>query len=404
VKIGAHALAATGQALESRALERLLNDVSDKAATSTAAAAELTGQAVKAAAETVSRAAADAKTAFIDADTQHRKELTAAVTTAKDELNAQLRRTFGGDNPELLERLQPVLDKFSLKLDATMKSETAELIAKAAKQFDPSDPSSPMAKYTAELGVRQDKLAEQLGKDHAELTAKVDGLALTLKVEAARSSLAKVTPIKGSTYANQLHSILTEIATGLGDEYTDTGAVTGSVPRSKKGDGALTVDGGVARVVFEMTDSPRTGWTDYLAEAERNRDATASLGLVRTLAQNGGESIRVLGSRRLVMAFDPNEDNPALLRTVVMLVRTTAIVASSRQGGHQLATAQEKIAEALGQLSKVDGVKKLADLIQKNATKIETSCTEIHASIQRLLAEATAALTDAEPANNASAA
>src|SRR5512139_2224794 len=46
VRLGAHALRATGQALEAQALERMLKDVGDKTAQSTAKAAELTTQAV----------------------------------------------------------------------------------------------------------------------------------------------------------------------------------------------------------------------------------------------------------------------------------------------------------------------------------------------------------------------
>ncbi len=189
---------------------------------------------------------------------------------------------------------------------------------------------------------------------------------------------------------------LAAIAVGLGDEYTDTRAVVGDVPRSKKGDGLLTVDGGAARVVIEMSDSARDKWTEYFDEAERNRHATASLGVVRTPAQNGGRSIRVLGPRRIVLAFDPSSEDPELVRTVVMMLRTSALAAASRKGSHQIATAEEKVTEAIAQLAKLDEVKKAAGSIQKNATKIESTCTVINSGIHRLLSDALAALTDAD--------
>src|SRR3954463_15691846 len=107
------------------------------------------------------------------------------------------------------------------------------------------------------------------------------------------------------------------IAAGLGDEYTETGATVGQLSRAKKGDGLLDLSGGSARLVLEMTDSNRTGWTAYLDEAERNRGANASLGLVRHIDQNAGQTFRSLGNRRVVMAFDPGNDDPELLRTVV---------------------------------------------------------------------------------------
>jgi hypothetical protein len=321
-----------------------------------------------------------------------RQEFTTAVTTAKRDLNTEVRRIFGGESPELVERLQPLLDKFSTDLDAKVTAGTSELLAKAAKQFDSTDPTSPMARHAAALSARQEQLTQQLNKNHAELASKVDQLSTALKVQEARTTLAKVTPIKGDSYARQIHTLMLGIAGGLGDEYDDTSAMEGRLARCRKGDGVLTIDAGSARVVIEMTDSTRVRWGDYLEEAERNRDATASLGLVRTSSQNGGQTIRVIGARRAVMAFDPENDDPDLLRTVVMLLRTTAVTASARKGAHQIATAQENINEAMAQLAKIDSVKKLAGTIQKSATKIDGECTGLNSSIRRSLDQALAAL------------
>jgi hypothetical protein len=392
MRIGAHALSVTGHARESQALERMLKDVGDKTADSTTRAAEFTGRAVKEASEAVTRAANEAKRTITEADAHSRQELLTAVTAAKSDLNSEVRRIFGGESPELVERLRPLLEKFSADLDAKVSAGTRELLARAAKQFDPADPTSPMAKHAAALSASQQQLTQQLDKNHAELASKVDELSTALKVQEAKFALAKVTPIKGDSYARQVHSLLLEIAGGLGDEYDDTSALAGRLPRCKKGDGLLTVGGGAARVVLEVTDSARAGWGDYLDEAERNRDAAASLGLVRLAAQNGGQTIRVIGARRVVLAFDPGHDDPDLLRTVVMLLRATAITASARKGADRTATAEEKISEALVQLAKIDSVKKLADTIGKNAAKIDSECTGLSSGIRRLLDQALAAL------------
>jgi hypothetical protein len=187
-----------------------------------------------------------------------------------------------------------------------------------------------------------------------------------------------------------------EVASGLGDEYADTRRAVGRLPRCTKGDGLLTVGTSDARVLLEMTDSGRTGWIEYLDEAERNREAAASLGLVRTPEQNGGRSIRVLGGRRIVLAFDPETDDPDLLRTVVILLRTAAIAAAFREGTREIATAQEHIADALAQLNRVDVVKKTAASIQRSATKIDSECTNLNTGVRRLLDQALAALSGAE--------
>lgn len=308
-----------------------------------------------------------------------------------------IRRLFGGDSPELLDRLQPILDKFGANADARSQAATAELLEKAVKQFDPSDPTSPMAKHTAEFGERQREVIELMGKNHDHVVDKFDELIVALKVQEARTTLTKVTPIKGDTFENQVNAVLTEIAAGLGDEYTDTRNSTGAVFRCRKGDGVLSINDDITRVVIEMTDSGREGWPEYLREAERNRHAAAVLGLVRTTDQNAGRSIRVLGSRRVVMAFDPETDDPDLLRTAVLLLRTVALAATTRRGAEHIATAEEKLTEAITQLENLDEVKKIAGSIQKNAGKIESTCTGMNSSIQRLLADALAALTEAAP-------
>ncbi len=93
----------------------------------------------------------------------------------------------------------------------------------------------------------------------------------------------------------------------------------------------LSVDGGAVNVVVEMTDSKRTSWNNYLDEAERNRSALASLGLVRNSDQLSGSTVQTITARRIVMAFDPETDDPAMLRTVVQLLRLAAIAANARQ-------------------------------------------------------------------------
>jgi hypothetical protein len=48
----------------------------------------------------VAKAANDAKKAIVDADVASRKEFTQSVATAKNDLNAELRRIFGGTNAD----------------------------------------------------------------------------------------------------------------------------------------------------------------------------------------------------------------------------------------------------------------------------------------------------------------
>lgn len=392
IRIGSLAISATGQAQESKALERMIREVGEKTAESTDKAIAETGRVVKDATDAFSRVAADAKKSFTEADAQTRKALTEAVATTKGDLVSEVRRIFGGDSPELLEKLTPLLDKFGAGLDEKVRNSTEELLSKAAKHFDPSDPTSPIARHTAVLDARHATHAAEMTKQYSEITKKIEDLTTAALVQDAKSRLASVTPIKGASYEDQVHAVMYSVAAGLMDEYTETGALVGRLARCKKGDGVLAVPGKPAKVVLEMTDSPRTGWVDYLDEAERNRDSAASLGLVRTTEQNGGQSILVLGPRRIVMAFDPQHDDPSLLRTVVMLLRTAAIAANARTGATEIATAEEKIAAAIEQLGKIDEIQKCSGLIIKNAEKINSQSEAIDTVIRRLLDQALTAL------------
>ncbi|WP_255246936.1 Fis family transcriptional regulator [Skermania piniformis] len=350
VKIGALALSATGQAQEARVLERLVRDAGDRAAEATTTATEATGRAAKAAAEVVAAAAAEARCAITEADAATRKQLSATLTEASASMNAEMRRLVGGDNPELLDRLQPLLARFAADLDVRASTATSEVIAKAVRQFDMSDPTSPMAAHARALDAQQQALADLITKQNADVSTKLAELTTEVRVQQATTKLAKVTPIKGDSYAARMHALLDDIAVGLGDEYVDTSDCAGRIARCKKGDGVLRMADGTAHLVIEMTDSARRGWGDYLDEAERNRGAVAALGLVRNAAQNDGHSIRTIGARRFVAAFDPERDDPALLRTLILLLRTSALAANVRTGGRHVAAAEEKIALALEQV------------------------------------------------------
>ena len=75
------------------------------------------------------------------------------------------------------------------------------------------------------------------------------------------------------------------------------------------------------------------------------------------------------------MAFDPEHDDPELLRTVVMLLRAAALAASARTGATEIATAEEKIDEALEQLGKIDEIKKSAGLSPSTPRRSTASLT-----------------------------
>ena len=347
VAVGAQAIAVAGSTQDTFNLEQLVHDVGTRTSESTTRAAETTSQVVGDAAKAMAEASAEARKAIAEAGEAGRKAFGDSVAQAEKSLRERIGQLLGGDDPELLARLKPVLEEFGATLTRRADAHTTDLFERATRALDADDPTSPMAKHLAGLDKRQEELAKRWDAHHADLAAKVAELTTAIQVQRsaaeATKATASVTPLKGATYEDTVHAAMHGIAVGLGDEYLETGTTGGAISgHNKKGDGVLVVAGGPARVVLEMTDSERRDWGDYLDEAERNRQAAASLGLVPSLDQNGGQGLRVLGPRRIVMVFDPAADDHGLLRSVIQVLRMAAVAATARQDDTDVQAAVER--------------------------------------------------------------
>ena len=395
--VGARAIAGAGSAQDTFELERLIAEVGTRTVESSSQAADATAKATAGAAESMGKAAEAARRSIAESEAAARKGFAETVEQSTTALRGEVARLFGGENPELLAKLDPILDAAGRKMGEQAFEQTDKLLAKVSRQFDPADPTSPFAKQAAALADQQQALTASMDKNHLALVAKVDELATAVEVQKAAQSAtartASVTPLKGATFEDEVGAFMQQIAAGLGDEYVETGGFAGTIARCKKGDGLLSVGVGPARVVVEMHDSTDGRiWNDYLDEAERNREAQASIGVVRTPAQNKGQVIRVLGQRRVIVAFDPSTDDADLLRTVVQLVRASAIAAASRRDVEGLATAEEHIQKAEVLLAGINKIRKASGSVRKSADLIDKECTSIQTGIGRHLNEALVAL------------
>lgn len=211
-------------------------------------------------------------------------------------------------------------------------------------------------------------------------------------------------PQKGFLYEDAMHPILEAIAAGFGDEYEDTSKRPGFVPKCMKGDGVLIVTDlpglppGGARVVFEMSDSDTSTrrWNPYLEESERNREAHTSVGLVRYREQvPRGKDTRVYGSRRIVVAFNPETDDPGdLLSTVIILARNRAILDAVRRGVGSPLDASENLADAQRLVEVFPEIEMLVAKIRALADQAENRIASIHLRLDRSLIKAADALED----------
>jgi hypothetical protein len=202
------------------------------------------------------------------------------------------------------------------------------------------------------------------------------------------------TPLaQGTSFETAVHEVVGRFAAAWGDGYIDTARSSGLIGRCRKGDGVLIIHGQrqaaePARVVLEMTteEGTRREWDAYLEEAERNRAAQASLGVVpSTIQVPGRERIRMFGTSRMVIAFDPDHDEPDILRTVLHLLRSQAITAASRRGTACASAAEEKLAEAIELLDQLNTLHSRATIACASVDKVAADLTALHSRLYRTL-------------------
>ncbi|MBK8468231.1 MAG: hypothetical protein IPL45_00080 [Actinomycetales bacterium] len=170
--VGAYAIASAGGAQDTFELERLVADVAARTEASSTQAAAVTGSAVKAAAESVTKATDDVRKAFADAGNSTRAAYAETVRTTTETLRADVQRIFGGESPDLLSKLAPVLESVGRKIGDDALKQTDELLRKVGRQFDPADPTSPFAKQAKTLAEQQKVLSDAMDRTTARSSAR----------------------------------------------------------------------------------------------------------------------------------------------------------------------------------------------------------------------------------------
>src|SRR6478609_5308046 len=181
ITIGVHAIAGAGGVQDQVRLETLVAQVGDRTTEASSKAATVTAEAMTAATTAMERLSSEATKTISDAGMAARQSFSENVDTARKSLVDEIGRLLGGENPELLGKLAPVLDRFGRELDDRSTKQTADLIDRVTRQFDPADPTSPIAKHNAELTRQQRDLNQALERNHRELETKVDELTAAVR-------------------------------------------------------------------------------------------------------------------------------------------------------------------------------------------------------------------------------
>jgi len=148
------------------------------------------------------------------------------------------------------------------------------------------------------------------------------------------------------------------------------------------------------RIVVEMTTTGAARkWGPYLDEAERNREADASIGVVpNTVLVPGRAALTLVAPNRIVVAHDSDGGHALLRAAAVLLTLRVQREAVRARDGVDLGMADARIAEAERLLGTLSEVLKAAAGVKAGAAKVVTGIEATHDSLARTLALARAAL------------
>lgn len=394
--LGALALQATGDNATAVSLSGTVSLIANRAQ---AAADSLINDAQRA----TTKAAQDiteATTKLVDEVSERfDKKLGDGINEALGRLTSDVMRLVGPEGGALVVAVHDIVTKLMGDTQATFHKSLTTTLTEVVRNFDVKNPSSPLGSLERRLLEEQARNRTDLIREIDKLSEIVQGMANAARTTAAVTNAHLKSPAKGRSYEEAVGTTLESIAAGMGAAYIDTSNTIGAVKSCKKGDGVLEKTlihrpEVSARVVVEVTtEYQHRNWPQYLEQAQKNRAGKAALGLVpRPELVPGGDLLRLIRPHQIVLAFDPEHDNPSLLRVTVQLLVLMAEYQLSENGSGDHKAVGVCLDEARQCLVHLADTIKTAVSLKNGATKVVTSLEAIYESLTLCLEKARSAL------------
>jgi hypothetical protein len=409
IAVGSRVLASTADSSSVTALSGTVAQLAERAETASNVmitdAKRATGEAVELTVVATREATVETAKIIDNASKSVQEQIGRTVKGGVETVERELERLLGGEKAPVVAAIKEVIGRAMGDAQVAWQSTLTTTLAQVSSTLDVSNPASP-------LGALERRLHEQQDRQHLETADRIERVQeVVVAMSGAAQTAAAValaeanSPSKGLPFDEAVGAAAESVAAGMGATYTSTRDSVGAIRACKKGDGVLDLampgpGSAAARVVMEYTtSSARRNWAGYLDEAERNREAQASLGIVpsRDLVP-GGELLAVLAPSRIVMAYEPGTDDHALFRGALQLLSVQAqrAVADGRSG--DLGAVDAKLAEAKRSLIVMQDLTKTAATVRSGAGKVVAGLESLHSILTLCLEQAQAALGDATSA------
>jgi hypothetical protein len=184
----------------------------------------------------------------------------------------------------------------------------------------------------------------------------------------------------------------------MGDDCEQTGKKTGLIPRQKWGDAVSELKIGSevhARIAMEAKNSQLTkaAWEKECERSKANRGAKGFIGLCKHLDDMpNANRILMLEDQSVVLAFDPEIDNPDLLRLTYQFVKMNTLSGAGVINEMNIAEVNRNLEDAIRDLEKFNSITTKARSISRFATEIEDEANSLKKFISGHLNSARSAM------------
>ena len=282
-------------------------------------------------------------------------------------------KQFSLDDPEsaLSRLLKQVSDK-----NGNLRQELAEDMEKVRKEFSLDDENSALSRLVKQVDEAKKQMTKELSLDEEnsalsrirkELATFQAEVRTTLEALQVRKEEQSRSPQHGVAFEDAVAQLLGREAQRLGDIFERTGATTGVLPRSKKGDFVVEMGPESAapggKVVVEAKDKPMSlpEALKELDEAKRNREAQLGVFVYGTGAAPQDMEPLLRYGNDLVVTWDVDDPASDVYLKAALSVARALIVREEARGAESTAdlaaldNAIASVVKALGGAEKIRG-------------------------------------------------
>ena len=301
------------------------------------------------------------------------------VDKTRDSINALFVGNTAPVTQEILSKVNEKLDTFAKEMHRVIGQSSTNI----NETFSMDSENSPLKALKSDLIESSQNLNKQVTDKIDAVNAKVE--AINTKRQIIMNSTKKGLPFEDSVF-----EVLAQIAMASADEAIKTGQTSGLIKNCKKGDVTVSVNklasrGHNVNIVFEAKSMAmsRDEWRKELNLAMTNRAAEISVAVVQTVDQMPNKSrTSIQDNQQLMVAFDPEFDDPAVLACIYNVAKAYAVSRSLEGTQVNFKVIQEAVQQLQFSISDLESIEGALKTSHKALEKIDSARINIKGTIQ----------------------